>query len=88
MRSLWQELNGADSLDFVTATPIMASEDFSYYLQHIPGAFALIGSDDGPDHQVPCHSPYYDFNDRLIPAVTRLFSRLVGVGVPVPEELP
>ena len=88
MRRLWQNINGADSLDFITPTPIMASEDFSYYLQHIPGAFALIGRDAGPEHQVPCHSPYYDFNDRLIPAVTRLFSRLVGVGVPVPEELP
>ncbi len=64
----------------------MASEDFSYYLQEIPGAFALIGSDDGPEHQVPCHSPFYDFNDRLIPLVTALFSRLSGA--PVPEELP
>ena len=27
--------------------PIMASEDFSYYLKEIPGAFALIGADDG-----------------------------------------
>src|SRR5690554_1793928 len=71
MRHVWQEVSGMDSLDQLTRLPIMASEDFSYYLQHVPGAFALIGSDDGPEHQVPCHSPYYDFNDRLIPAVTR-----------------
>lgn len=88
LRRAWQAVHGAESLELTTPTPIMASEDFSYYLQQIPGAFALIGSDDGPDHQAPCHSPHYDFNDRLIPAVTRLFSRLAGVGAPVPEELP
>ncbi|MEG6509010.1 N(2)-acetyl-L-2,4-diaminobutanoate deacetylase DoeB2 [Methyloligella sp. 2.7D] len=59
--------------------PIMASEDFSYYLQARPGAFALIGADDGAGHAHPCHSPYYDFNDRLIPVVARLYARLAGV---------
>ncbi|NBC20348.1 MAG: amidohydrolase [Alphaproteobacteria bacterium] len=64
-------------------TPIMASEDFSYYLQQVPGAFALIGSNDGEmQHGVPCHSPRYDFNDRLIPVVTRLFARLAGAPLP------
>lgn len=65
-----------------TATPIMASEDFSYYLKERPGAFALIGSDDGNDHDHPCHSPHYDFNDRLIPVVTRLYARLAGAPLP------
>src|SRR5690606_19883395 len=32
------------------ATPIMASEDFSYFLQKIPGAFALIGTRVGERH--------------------------------------
>lgn len=63
--------------------PIMASEDFSYYLEQIPGAFALIGADDGRGHDASCHSPHYDFNDRLIPVVARLFARLAGA--PVPE---
>lgn len=84
VRQTWQSLYGEQSIDSLTTVPIMASEDFSYYLQEIPGAFALIGSDDGPDHQSPCHSPHYDFNDRLIPLVSCLFSRLVGA--PVPEE--
>tara|TARA_R110002074_G_scaffold239593_3_gene411349 strand:+ start:1015 stop:2214 length:1200 start_codon:yes stop_codon:yes gene_type:complete len=63
--------------------PIMASEDFSYYLKEIPGAFALIGSDDGEGHDVPCHNARYDFNDRLIPIVTRFFARLAGAPLPV-----
>lgn len=62
------------------AIPIMASEDFSYYLQEIPGAFALIGADDGQfQHQKPCHSPHYDFNDALIPIVVRVFAKLAGM---------
>ncbi len=81
-RGCWQECHGADSLAHEHSTPIMASEDFSYYLQTIPGAFALIGSDDGKHHAVPCHSPNYDFNDRLINDVCRWFCRLTGMKTP------
>jgi len=61
--------------------PIMASEDFSYYLNEIPGAFALIGADDGQGHHHACHSPKYDFNDRLIDTVGRIYARLAGVPI-------
>ena len=61
--------------------PIMASEDFSYYLKEIPGAFALIGADDGNDHHHPCHSAMYDFNDRLIAPVAAVYARLAGAPV-------
>jgi len=64
--------------------PIMASEDFSYYLKELPGAFALIGADDGNGHHEPCHSPRYDFNDRLLPVVTRIYARLAGA--PLPDQ--
>ncbi|MFC3853729.1 N(2)-acetyl-L-2,4-diaminobutanoate deacetylase DoeB2 [Salinispirillum marinum] len=84
-RAALQEELGAHGLSQSTPIPIMASEDFSYYLQEIPGAFSLIGSDDGlHEHQRPCHSPEYDFNDALIAKVTRLYSRLVGA--PLPSE--
>lgn len=82
MRAGLEEELGAGWLSEQTPTPIMASEDFSYYLAAKPGAFALIGSDDGNDHDEPCHSPRYDFNDRLIPVVTRLFARLAGAPLP------
>lgn len=60
-------------------TPIMASEDFSYYLNTIPGAFALIGSDDGVEkHQKACHNVHYDFNDKLISPVSKTLMRLAG----------
>ncbi len=82
-RAALKDSLGNDWLSSATPTPIMASEDFSYYLNEIPGAFALIGSDDGNGHDKPCHSPHYDFNDRLIPLVTRFYARLAGAPLPV-----
>jgi hippurate hydrolase len=79
LRKLWQSLHGTSALHDGIALPIMASEDFSYYLREIPGAFALIGADDGRGHDKPCHSDQYDFNDRLIPMVTQLFAGLAGL---------
>lgn len=65
--------------------PIMASEDFSYYLNEIPGAFALIGmaetTDSGQSYHIPCHSPEYHFNDRIIESVIRVFARLAGLPI-------
>ncbi|MGB1580492.1 MAG: N(2)-acetyl-L-2,4-diaminobutanoate deacetylase DoeB2, partial [Nevskiales bacterium] len=68
-----------------TPVPIMASEDFSYYLREVPGAYALIGADDGQGHDLPCHSPRYDFNDALIPLVARLYLQLASA--PSPDSL-
>jgi len=58
--------------------PIMASEDFSYYLQQIPGAFALLGMSDqtNASFSYACHSPHYQFNDQLIERVMRVFINL------------
>ncbi|MDO7597641.1 MAG: N(2)-acetyl-L-2,4-diaminobutanoate deacetylase DoeB2 [Pseudomonadota bacterium] len=66
--------------------PLMASEDFSYYLNEIPGAFALVGmaedSEEGQKFSAPCHSPRYVFNDDVIEKVVKVFSRLAGAAVP------
>ena len=64
--------------------PTMGAEDFSYYLQKIPGCYFLIGNGDGT-HRVgghglgPCtlHNPSYDFNDELIPLGGSMWVRLV-----------
>lgn len=59
--------------------PIMASEDFSYYLNEIPGAFALVGMAQDDAYDIPCHSPRYQFNDAVIAPVVRTFCRLAGL---------
>lgn len=77
---------GDQVLSQTTPLPIMASEDFSYYLKEIPGAFALIGSNDGQlQHSRPCHNAQYDFNDALISPVARVFARLAGAPLPEPS---
>lgn len=82
LRAAWAADHDGDGLDPAFVLPAMASEDFSDYLKCVPGAFALVGADDGPAHGHNLHSADYDFNDRLIEPVVRLFSRIVGIQPP------
>ncbi len=63
--------------------PIMAAEDFSYFLQAKPGAYFLLGAGRPGAVLEPCHSPRFDFNDELIPAAVRLWAMLAGLPPPV-----
>ena len=51
----------------------MASEDFAFMLNEVPGSYAWIGT--GTD--VPLHNPAFDFNDELIPLGARYWIGLV-----------
>lgn len=81
-RAILGEELGAGWRSTGTALPIMASEDFSYYLREVPGAFALIGAGQAEAANEPCHSPRYDFNDALIDQVGRVMLRLAGAPPP------
>lgn len=59
--------------------PLMASEDFSYYLDEKPGAFMLLGAATPTKHRAACHAANYTFNDDLLPVVARIFLNLAGV---------
>ena len=54
----------------------MASEDFSFMLEHCPGAYIQIGNGDKPGG-CEVHNPGYDFNDEVLPLGASLFARLV-----------
>jgi amidohydrolase len=59
--------------------PMMGSEDFSFVLQEVPGAFAMIGASyDGvdPDDSPSNHSPYVVFDDRVLADQAALLARL------------
>ncbi|MBF9000158.1 MULTISPECIES: M20 aminoacylase family protein [Vibrio] len=56
--------------------PSMASEDFSYMLEHCPGAYCWLGAD-GSDSAVPLHNAYYDFNDELLETGILLWKNLI-----------
>lgn len=62
--------------------PIMGSEDFSYYLEQVPGCYLLLGSGRPGASCEPCHSPRFDFNDDLLAVGSRLWLHLVGLEEP------
>jgi hippurate hydrolase len=69
------ELVGEDNVNR-QAGMVMASEDFSYMLEWVPGAYIQIGNGDG-EGGCEVHNPGYDFNDAALPYGAALFARLV-----------
>ncbi len=77
-----QAVAGPERVDADTP-PLMISEDFGRFLQHIPGAFVFIGNGEGEgDGGVPLHNARYDFNDRIVPIGARYFAELVRQRLP------
>jgi amidohydrolase len=53
----------------------MASEDFAFYLQKVPGAFLFLGNNPDPATRYPgLHSPHFDFCDDALPYGIELMS--------------
>jgi amidohydrolase len=73
--SICNEVVGAEN---VNRNPplIMASEDFSYMLNQVPGCYINIGNGDG-DGACEVHNPSYDFNDSALPYGASFFVRAV-----------
>ena len=69
------EIVGEDNVNR-NAGLVMASEDFSYMLERVPGAYIQIGNGDG-EGGCEVHNSGYDFNDAALPYGAALFSRLV-----------
>lgn len=75
------DIFGADRVQ--VQTPAMFSEDFSYYLQQVPGCYAYIGNGHGGPHGCSgLHNPFYDFNDDILPGGASLFVRVVEKALP------
>ena len=68
------ELVGLDNVDRDGGL-VMASEDFSYMLNHSPRAYIRIGNGDQAG-ACQVHNPGYDFNDAILPLGASLFARL------------
>jgi amidohydrolase len=58
--------------------PAPASEDFSFMLEKVPGAYINLGNGDC----APVHNHHYNFNDEAIPFGSALFARLVERQLP------
>jgi hippurate hydrolase len=81
-RDVLQDLVGAVNV-IVDPRPLMASEDFSFMLQAVPGCYVWAGNGGG-DHAAKLHSPHYDFNDALIPLGAAYWVRLVEQALAYP----
>ncbi len=82
--ALAEKLFGADRVERDTA-PHTGSEDFSFYLEKVPGSYFFIGNGDG-GHRAeayqgmgPCelHNSSYDFNDELLPVGATFWVKLI-----------
>ena len=67
------EIVGEDNVDR-RKPPATASEDFSFMLEKVPGAYINLGNG---VKSAPVHNPGYDFADEAIPYGAALFARLV-----------
>jgi amidohydrolase len=59
---------------FFVPPPIMGGEDFSAYLQAVPGAFFIVGA--GGDDHFPHHHPRFDWDESAMRNGIAVFTRL------------
>ena len=71
------ELVGDDNVNRAQP-PAPASEDFSFMLEQVPGAYINLGNGDC----APVHNHHYNFNDEAIPFGSALYARLVERQLP------
>lgn len=63
-------------------TPSMGSEDFSFMLKKVPGAYFRLGQGGAEDGRF-LHNPRFDFNDDVIPVGSATFAALVERSMPL-----
>jgi amidohydrolase len=56
--------------------PSMGSEDFSFYLERVPGAFVRFGARHPDWEPIPLHSPAFDVDERVLGVGALFFDRL------------
>jgi hippurate hydrolase len=55
--------------------PLLISEDFSWYQQHLPGVFLLLGTGTG----IPLHADTFDFDEAILERGVETYLRLLGL---------
>ncbi len=65
----------------VNGPQVMASEDFSFMLEAVPGAYINIGNGTGLG-STPVHNQGYEFNDEALPLGAAMFASLVAQKLP------
>ena len=53
----------------------MGSEDFSFYLNHVPGAMLRLGCRSDATGGAPLHTPTFDLDERVLPIGANVLAR-------------
>jgi hippurate hydrolase len=57
--------------------PSMGSEDFSYYLQEVPGCYVRFGARKQDNEYIPLHSPSFDIDEGVLKVGAAFFDEVV-----------
>lgn len=68
--------------------PSMGSEDYSYYLDKVPGCFVRLGARHPDWEPIPLHSPAFDVDERVLGIGARFFDHVARLGHARLAELP
>lgn len=64
----------------------LGGEDFGSFLYKVPGAYIFLGQgtpDENSPHNQGLHSPFYDFNDDILPIAVDYFAEIVETSMPI-----
>ncbi|MBO0600699.1 amidohydrolase [Sporosarcina sp. E16_3] len=76
VRKAAADVFGSDAV--VETQPIMPVEDFSYYLQHVPGAYFFVGAKmEDPKKVFPHHHEKFDFHEPAMEMIAKTFAGIV-----------
>lgn len=79
-------LNNIDQLNVIEIPPIMASEDFAYYIQQVPGVYFYTGSaTEDLNTQFPHHHPKFNIDEQAMKNSAKGFLSIVHYYL-VPED--
>lgn len=56
--------------------PSMGSEDFSFYLQELPGCYVRFGARIQEEEYIPLHSPHFDINEGVLKVGAAFFDQV------------
>ena len=68
------EVVGAQGIDEIPRAS-MGSEDFAFYLDHVPGAMLRLGCRSEETGGAPLHTPIFDLDERVLPIGARVLAR-------------
>jgi hippurate hydrolase len=61
--------------------PSMGSEDFSFYLQKMPGCYVRIGARIAEKEYIPLHSPAFDIDEDALKVGAAFFDEVTRLAV-------